>query len=245
MNASEPILRRYEQGYNVKLGKPAGLLRFASSITDYQMNLLRIHFDDSFSEWSSIIDGSPFFAEAEAVMIRVVTKQWKIVNVVIRIAMLKKSPDHKTLADSYRSAIKRMRLDPLKQRAIMSDRAAVNGAMVRRLSEEHGMGGLHSKCHSHTVVLVGTKFSAKSCKTICAHITRMFAHAGHARLCFHGEFGVAPKSGGGNRWWVSWEQLLNNNILLLHTCLVLSLGWCILTKSRLLNISLDMLPTFI
>lgn len=141
-------------------------------------------------------------------MIRVVTFDWRIVVVVVRVALLKKSPDHVVLVRTYVAAIERMKLDLLKQRALMADRAAVNIAFVRVLAEQYGLNGLNAPCNSHTVVRVGTYFNAPSCKAVMNKITLMFAHPGNARLVFFGEFSVAAKSGGGVRWWISWEQLL-------------------------------------
>ena len=94
------------------------------------------------------MDGSPLFAEAEAIMLRVVTKEWKIVVVVIRVALLTKTPSSDVLCCTYLSALARLNLELTDQRAIMMDRAAVNGAMVSKLVRDHGLKGISAKCCS-------------------------------------------------------------------------------------------------
>jgi hypothetical protein len=206
LSAAGPILSRFEQGFGVKLGGPTNLYKYITGIFLYQLDLLHELFENSFSQWSSVVDGSPFYANAEAIMIRVVTKEWKIVVVVVRVAMLKKSANHEVLVQSYLRALERMKLKLSNQRAIMADRAATNGKFIRVLKDHHGAPCVNAKCCSHTITRVGVKFEAESCKKICAQITQMFCHPGYARQHHTNEFGVAPMIGGGNRWWVAWEQ---------------------------------------
>ena len=94
------------------------------------------------------MDGPPLFAEAEAIMLRVVTKEWEIVVVVIRVALLTKTPNSDVLCRIYLSALARLNLELTDQRAIMMDRAAVDGAMVNKLGRDHGLKGISAKCCS-------------------------------------------------------------------------------------------------
>ena len=204
---SGAMARRYEEGFKVQIGDPTKLDRYLPAVAYYELDRLRDLIAGSFPEFGAIVDGSPHFAEAEAIMLRVVTKKWKIVVVVIRVALLTKTPISDVLLRTYLWALARLNLKLTDQRAIMMDRAAVNGAMVSKLMRDHGVKGLSAKCCSHTIVRVGTYFSVKVCTSLFSCITSMFQHPGNARVLFVEVFGEAAKGGGGVRWWISWEQM--------------------------------------
>ena len=63
---SEPLARRYQKGFDVHIGHHTGLSRFIPAVAEYELDKLRNLFEDSHPEFGAVVDGSPFFAEAEA-----------------------------------------------------------------------------------------------------------------------------------------------------------------------------------
>ena len=52
-----------------------------------------------FPEYSVIFDGTPSFAEAEAVVIRCVTKNWEVIELLVRCSLFKNKLNSETLAN--------------------------------------------------------------------------------------------------------------------------------------------------
>ena len=53
-----------------------------------------------------MVDGTPSFAAAEAFKLRAITKDWRIVEVLLRVSLLTKAPDAQGLAASFEVTMK-------------------------------------------------------------------------------------------------------------------------------------------
>ena len=85
----------------------------------------------SYTEFSLTFDGTPAFAEAEAVIIRVVTKEFKILELLVRCNLFKKKLDGIKLANHIVSTITSRLGKELKEWiSSQQDRAATNKAAV-------------------------------------------------------------------------------------------------------------------
>mmetsp|Transcript_16893 Transcript_16893/g.36715 ORF Transcript_16893/g.36715 Transcript_16893/m.36715 type:complete len:520 (-) Transcript_16893:171-1730(-) len=81
---------------------------------------------ECFPEFALIIDGSPFFANAECVIVRLVDRDFNIVELVIHLELYDSALDAEAICDHIISTIEdRMKSDPKSWRAVMLDRAYV------------------------------------------------------------------------------------------------------------------------
>jgi hypothetical protein len=208
VGGSRPILALLERNTKgLKLGDPKNLNPFIPIVLASEVQKILDILDSSYAQYGCTIDGSPFFAEFEAVTIRVVTKKMDIVELVLRVAALTKTPNAPTLAANTQEAIVGRGRRKLKDwRTIMADRAATNGAAARLCREAKDGELFEAKCGAHTVVKVGDKFVYPELKRIMHKYTMMIMHPGGARILAASNFDETVKLGGGVRWWVKHEQ---------------------------------------
>ena len=117
----------------------------------WRMHLIASCRDLIFPEFALEVDGTPSFAPAEATKVRAVTKNWEIVSVLLRIALLNKAPDAEGLASSIEETMSIFGLLPQNLRAVMKDRAATNQAAVNLLQDKYCMTWFPADCNPHTV----------------------------------------------------------------------------------------------
>lgn len=87
--------------------------------------------NDCFKEYSIIFDGTPTFAKCEAIMIRVVTRQYHIYQLVVKVSIFEKNLKHEELANHLLTTLQlRLGLDLKDWVASMQDRAATNKAAL-------------------------------------------------------------------------------------------------------------------
>jgi len=208
VECARPILALMERKTGKKLGEPHGLFPYVPCVLECEVLKIRELLDSCFSEYTITIDGSPFWAEAEIVAIRAITrKNFNLVEKLIRVAMLKKSPDAVTLCANTQDAIQnRAQRNIAHLRAVMADRARTNGAAARLLKEAKDGKLLEAKCNSHTIVKVGDKFECPDLKRIFAPYRTLVMHAGCARMLAAELYHETVELGGGVRWWVELEQ---------------------------------------
>ena len=91
----------------------------------------------SFREFSISFDGTPAFAEAEAIIIRVVTKDYHILELLVKCNLFKKKLDHEQLANHLVKAIVERLEKKLKDWiAAQQDRANTNKAALTVIEEK-------------------------------------------------------------------------------------------------------------
>jgi len=156
-------------------------------------------------QFSCCIDGTPCFASAEGVKIRVVTRDWWIREPLVRINLLKKTPNAEALAGSIEGTFKERDLLFKNWRGCMKDRAATNQAAINLLREKYKCNPFPADCNSHTISHVGEKFLLPNLAKLKKQWKKMIKFGGHSALLFQEVFGMKPLTGGGVRWWIEWE----------------------------------------
>ncbi len=92
-------------------GHTAGSRRQLNDFWDIHHKLWEDHLkkflaEGIFDQFAIIVDGTPSFAAAEAFKLRAVSKEWEIVEVLLRVTLLAKGPDAEGLAHSITEVMK-------------------------------------------------------------------------------------------------------------------------------------------
>ena len=92
---------------------------------------------NSFKEYATISDTTPTYAEHLCIVLRVVTLQWEILELVIRCRAFKTSFNANTLAGSFLKVLEEdYKLNLNDWRVNIGDSCAVNGAMLTSIVVE-------------------------------------------------------------------------------------------------------------
>ena len=155
-----------------------------------------------------MVDGTPSFAAAEAFKLRAITKDWRIVEVLLRVSLLTKAPDAQGLAASFEVTMKDFGLLVKHLRVVMKDRAATNQAAINfnLIHAKYGIKPFAADCNPHTVSHVPEKFKGPCYEKMRKQFGKMIMHGGNSPLQFLQVFGMLPKKGRGVRFYVHWEQ---------------------------------------
>lgn len=158
-NSMHLMKRRIENYKQDSLGNIRELSSFMTILRDRLGGENRTHFTEHcFPQFASCTDGTPCFASAEAVNIRSVTLDYWITERVVRVKLLDKSPNSDGLADLIEEVfLDDVGLHMRNWRAAMKDRAATNGAAIRKLKDKHHIKVFEADCNSHTLSHVGEK----------------------------------------------------------------------------------------
>ncbi len=133
-----------------------------------------------FNQFGIIVDGTPSFAPAEGFKLRAVSKEWDIVEVLLRVTLLAKGPDAQGLANSVSKVMDDFELQIKKLRTAIKDRAATNQVAVNLMPAHHGI----------QVFALG----------------KAIQHGVNCPLRFREIFVESPKKGRGVRFYVYLEQ---------------------------------------
>ena len=172
-----------------------------------------------YQQYGSTVDGTPAMCEVEAFDVRVVTLDFRIVQIVVAVRLLKKSPNGEQLRLLMTSTLGDLGLHLGDWRVSMQDRAAVNKKAVNLVVEMVECTALlKGHCNSHTLSTTGGKMDYKALKEVTKRWKKMVSqHGSQARLVFKEEFGATPHLGHGVRWWVWWEQIVQlQSVGLIH-----------------------------
>ena len=178
----KPFMNKYT---DFQIGASTSLADYFPAIRQYCLDIVKEAIGDSYKEYSVTIDGTPSFAEAEAIKIRLVPRDFRPpVEFVIRIRLLKKSPNHQVLGKIIiQTLLKELSLSLNDLLAVMLDRAAVNHAAIAWMEKTHDLVTFEGKCNSHTLTKCGEKFNDKLGKQARILLTRIFGpNFGNARL---------------------------------------------------------------
>ena len=184
-----------EEYSNRTIGDPGDLLRvYAQPLLDTLLEEIRetICGDACYDEFSICFDGTPSFAEAEAVAIRVVTKDHHIRQFVIRVGLYDKKLDANNLKKHIIHAIKIRAGKKMKDwMATQNDRASVNKSALNDIvdSDENGLKDANptkNPCCSHGINNSGKKVlgkdgSAKHAEKFRKSVGAVIKHPGKAR----------------------------------------------------------------
>ena len=166
----------------------------------------------SYKQFSISLDGTPSFAEAECVILRVVTKDLQIVEIVVRLALFEKKINSDALANHILKTIRvRLNLEVDNWMAVQLDRASTNKAAVRKLMATNlNINPSTNYCCSHGLNNVGKKFS-ESCKyadMFRRHYQAIIQYQGKARDYATSLFQTSVVTSHGVRFFQKLEQIL-------------------------------------
>lgn len=165
------------------------------------------------------MDGTPVFAEAECVVIRVVDKTtFRIHELVLHLALYAGSLNGEAIAAHVFKALDSLKtidaggnvtfeVKPTEWRATSLDRAKTNMKANRLVKGRCSVTPLDCYCLSHGYSGCGKKHEMVAGKKILKQFTKMVQHSlCAARTFFAVTFGEQPKKTGGVRWGIELEM---------------------------------------
>lgn len=168
----------------------------------------------SFPQFGIIFDGSPFFAESECVVARMVTKKdWEIKELLVHLGLYENSLDSDDIVGHVKTSIEdRLGADPKYWRTTMMDRASTNKAAMEKVKTELGANPLPVHCLPHGTSGTAKKFQHPEGKGMLKGLTKMAKHGlSKARSRFKEVFDVPAKITRGIRWGVEFEHADQTN----------------------------------
>jgi hypothetical protein len=193
------------------LGDSRNLLRdFGPFVRQHQFDAIITFLDKQcFPKFGFTFDGSPSFANVEAVSINVCTKDYKLHDILVHVALFDGSlltgeelKSH--LLDALQQKMKR---NMKNARAAHCDRCAVNTKALRLIFHQQYAPLSRKPCNPHTLCKPGERFLCPEWDHLRSLLTFMFCHRGaKANVLFKKEFGESAKTGKGVRWHVKYEQ---------------------------------------
>jgi hypothetical protein len=230
LGSANPMAELVEECSKMSVGDvPHCGAEFLSVIHELEVHKIRQVNKTSFPQWSITPDGTPSCCEFEGMCLRKVTEDWEIIDFLVLLRALKKSPNSQVLARAWEACLlDRCQLALKDGRAVMFDRAAVNHASVTVMKERNAALALfEAGCSPHTMVKVGDKFDHAELSKVLSKWVTAIMHPGNARLRFQEVLGEAPKKGGGIRWWTKWEVISQLERLDIEKFSVLVVDFCV------------------
>ena len=178
-------------------------------LANHHYSKIKELFAGSFPQFAIIMDGSPLFAEAEGLMIRVVHKKtFKIHTVVVHLELYQESLDGNSIAKHVKDAIaKDIGLQLKHMRATSIDRAGTNKRAMTVLHDLDGIKAFAAFCMPHGLSGCGKKRSLTASEDVIKFLTGMVKFKlCKARTLFTILFHQAPKKRGGVRWGTEHEM---------------------------------------
>ena len=178
-----------------------------------QMELERIRgtIEQCFPKFATISDGTPTFAKAEAIKIRMVRRQdWKIMELLISVKLFKSGLNGQNLAANFLNVLQSLHLDLSLWQFAVVDRAATNTKCINDVCQHADVQAnpTRSPCNSHSLCKPGEAFHAPDAERFRQKWNQAIVNGGKAADHFKVVFGMKPKTGGGIRWYVKWEQIV-------------------------------------
>lgn len=170
--------------------------------------------DGCYDEFGCTFDGTPSFAEAEAITIRIVTKDWEVIELLVRCGLYKRKLDSSALTSHIIDTItKRAGLSLENWMSTHQDRARVNISAIDGIYAGFPQARpAKNFCCTHTISNAGKKAIGGEGSATYAELFRknwqaVINHPGKARGRFAEIFGNAPSTASGVRFFVKYEQL--------------------------------------
>ena len=195
------------------------------SLKDHSMKVL----EGCHPQFTATHDGTPVFAEAIALSVRLVEKKtFKIHDLLIQLRLLDESPNTQTLA----SELALMFVDPMSDevtntehrpwhkflkkenwRVNSSDRCAVNCAAFKEMKKRsRQVTALFSPCMPHGFSNAGKQFDCPSIEIVRKGINGMSrGKVSKARSLFKHLFGELPERSGQVRWFCDYMAVAQMN----------------------------------
>ena len=153
----KPWLDYYSKD-GLTIGAPMELVRnFAKPVSTSLIHEMRGVLNCCYGEFSISLDGTPSFAEAECVILRIVTKKFQILELVVRLALFKNKLNSDELAEHVLQTIQvRLGLEISEWMSVQLDRASTNKAAIRKIKEVFDVADPSlNYCASHGMNNVG------------------------------------------------------------------------------------------
>jgi len=167
-----------------------------------------------FPQYAITVDGSPYFAEAECVVMRMVhRKSFKIVELIVRLELFSESLDGATIAKHLHDLlVKSLKVKLRNWRATGMDRAGTNKKAMELITEKTGINTLNVYCISHGTSGSGKKSDMTVGRDLLKHATSMVKHQlSKSRNLFRSVFGENASKAGGVRWGIEYEMAAQVN----------------------------------
>lgn len=144
---------------NFSVGGQRALADFVTSIFKDICEELKGHLKECYPSYAIVHDGTPVFAEALAVKVRVVNKNTlEIKEFLIHLGLFKKSLSGKDIKDEIVKALEKFDLELKNWRVGSSDRASPNYTAVTEAEETNGVKVLFNPCIPHGLSNTGKQF---------------------------------------------------------------------------------------
>ena len=193
------------------IGNPRDVVRnYAKPLRQVLMNEMKDIFFKCHPEYSISLDGTPSFAEAECIIIRIVTKHLQILELVVRIALFKEKIYANELSNHILKTISvTMGLCLKDWVAVQLDRTSTNKAAITRIKSIYVDAKPTSNyCASHGLNNCGKRFfdSARYAETFIKLWQPVVMFSGYARSLAASKFNEEVKTSGGIRFLAKLEQ---------------------------------------
>ena len=233
--------KQWVQSYsNRKLGGRNDLVNMcAKPVLDTIIERLRfiISGDSSFDEYSITFDGTPSFAEAEAITLRFVTKEYHVVELLVKCSLFEEKLNGEKLGNHVVDTIvNRLGLELKKWLACQQDRASTNKGCLRLICENfRDANPVCNYCCSHGlsntgIRVVGKKGIAQHAESFRKQWQVIINHPGKARDKFKDVFGESVLTAGGVRFFVKFEQMCQLAKHGLENVVHDVVSWCVENK---------------
>ena len=160
LNDIKPWIEKYSKP-GLTLGNAKDLARmYAKPVRKAIFDDIKVLLTRCRPQFSISLDGTPSFAEAECIMLRVVTRNLQIVELVVRIALFRNKIDANELANHIIKTINlTLGLHMTDWLSVQLDRASTNKAAVSRIKDKYTTSKPATNfCASHGLNNAGKKF---------------------------------------------------------------------------------------
>ena len=130
----------------------------------------------SFCQFGLIFDGTPSFAEAEAIKIRVVTRKYEIMELLVKVACFKQKLNSDNIVNHIISTIQSdLLLHVDNWRTSQQDRASTNTSALRKIKDTiNGANPTRNDCVSHTFSNAGKAMTDGDIATYANHWRKLW-----------------------------------------------------------------------
>ena len=196
------------------LGRVSNIPRNYVAMLHSQLRTEMILFvKNSFLEFGITFDGTPSFAEAEAIKIRVVTYKFEIVELLVKVSCFKKKLNSNNIANHLIQTITgNLELDVRNWVSSQQDRASTNSSALRKIRETiAGANPTRNDCVSHTLSNAGKAIlesdNAKFANLFRKQWQSVIQYPGGARDLAREVMEETVKESGGIRFFKKQEQI--------------------------------------
>jgi hypothetical protein len=165
--------------------------------------------NECYPEFGTTSDGTPTFAKAEGILIRLVHKDtMAIKEILLSLRIFQQRPNGEELAGNLLDVLTKQYPLSLKNwRVAMLDRASTNIKCINDVCEQISANVSRGPCNSHSLCKPGEAFHAPEANKFRETWNRAIVHGSTAAEECKKQFKVTPKPGGGIRWYIKFEQM--------------------------------------